>query len=545
MAQRKTEKVNNAKIVMRLTHSYVLVNFSFDAEEYKTHSRVLAWKLPKSIDPNNINPEMEFLSTFLSRMVRLYQLEGETVSWIIPHARSRMKTVSVPMNLTVKADKKEFSTLTKATPYEFWKEHDPDLADMRLVEIRSSFLTANAEENSSNLLYVAADKLILRNYQNLSLAANLYPVAFIPIDQSLIRVVESRLSRVHRERPFAIFHLSKGNNRIIYVNAERLEIAQVNINELDEGLLEDIPKMTDQNKEFWLEVVKRISMALKTAANYLIEESKVTKFENIYFICDYDNESEIFNLLRETYRDINILSLIMQFQYVSIQKPIDKKGFLKDMAPLNPDLYEGSKFIPSMGVYNMRYFSDVAIPNLVINANIMNLHEKGQFIASNFANEAKVKFGFNLVWLFYATLMVLTAVIYFMNMNSLANVTKYQEAEKKLTRLQQAIKSSEAQVEQKKGEYNVIVGLSNGITNQALLVKLIRDLPKEIELERVVVRENTFQIFGNSLNIKSVNGFYSAFMQDKNFSKVKINSFRHKDKPLNFFELVGVIEKAI
>ena len=309
MASNKTKLLTGQSgIVMRLSHSSLLINFSYAAEEHKVQSKILEWKLPKVIDPNNINPEIEFLSSFLSRLVKQYKMEGELVTWVLPHQKSKVKNITIPMNLEAKADKKEFNTLTKATPYDFWKEHDPDLTDMRLAEIRSCLLSANAEENSSNLMYVAVDKLTTRMYQNLSLQSNLYPIGFIAEDQALVKIVESRLSRIQRERPFAIFHLSKGNNRIIYVNSEQIDIAQINIDELDESLLDDIPTITPENKEFWNEIVGRISTALKTATTYLMEEAKVLKFENMYFISDYDHEGSFFELLRENYRVVNIIS---------------------------------------------------------------------------------------------------------------------------------------------------------------------------------------------------------------------------------------------
>ena len=542
MASNKTKLLTGQSgIVMRLSHSSLLINFSYAAEEHKVQSKILEWKLPKIIDPNNINPEIEFLSSFLSRLVKQYKMEGELVTWVLPHQKSKVKNITIPMNLEAKADKKEFNTLTKATPYDFWKEHDPDLTDMRLAEIRSCLLSANAEENSSNLMYVAVDKLTTRMYQNLSLQSNLYPIGFIAEDQALIKIVESRLSRIQRERPFAIFHLSKGNNRIIYVNSEQIDIAQINIDELDESLLDDIPKITPENKEFWNEIVGRISTALKTATTYLMEEAKVLKFENMYFISDYDHEGSFFELLRENYRVVNIISLIQQFEFISVQKPIEKKSFL-GKAQGERKIFSGTKFIPALGNYNMQYFSDIAVPNKVVLPPIMNFHEKAAYIKSNFEKEAMVKKGYYLFGILLLISLIFSAVYF----NKQKIGFKYQDklvlSEKKLERLKAAIKSGNTEIIAKESEYKVISDLSNGQTNQKLFDKLIRDIPKDVELDRVIIRDNTFQIYGNSVNVTSVNNFYNTFMKDQDFANIKIDSFRRKDRAMNFFELVGVIE---
>lgn len=542
MASNKTKLLTGQSgIVMRLSHSSLLINFSYAAEEHKVQSKILEWKLPKVIDPNNINPEIEFLSSFLSRLVKQYKMEGELVTWVLPHQKSKVKNITIPMNLEAKADKKEFNTLTKATPYDFWKEHDPDLTDMRLAEIRSCLLSANAEENSSNLMYVAVDKLTTRMYQNLSLQSNLYPIGFIAEDQALVKIVESRLSRIQRERPFAIFHLSKGNNRIIYVNSEQIDIAQINIDELDESLLDDIPTITPENKEFWNEIVGRISTALKTATTYLMEEAKVLKFENMYFISDYDHEGSFFELLRENYRVVNIISLIQQFEFISVQKPIEKKSFL-GKAQGERKIFSGTKFIPALGNYNMQYFSDIAVPNKVVLPPIMNFHEKAAYIKSNFEKEAMVKKGYYLFGILLLISLIFSAVYF----NKQKIGFKYQDklvlSEKKLERLKAAIKSGNTEIIAKESEYKVISDLSNGQTNQKLFDKLIRDIPKDVELDRVIIRDNTFQIYGNSVNVTSVNNFYNTFMKDQDFANIKIDSFRRKDRAMNFFELVGVIE---
>lgn len=528
-------------IVMRLTHSSLLINLSYAAELYKVQTKVMEWKLPKMIDPNNINPEIEFLSSFISRMVRQYKMEGELVTWIIPHQNSRMKSITIPMNLDVKADKKEFNTLTKAAPYDFWKEHDPDLTDIKLAEIRSNLLTTNAEENSSNLMYVAVDRLLTRLYQNLSLQSNLYPVGYIAEDQALIKIVESRLTRVQREGPFAIFHLSKGNNRIIYVNAEQVNVAQVNIDELDESLLDDIPEINEENKTFWNEVVGRISTALKTATNYLLEDAKVQKFTNMYFISDYENESPIFSLLRENFRVLNILSLNSQFEYISVQKPIDQNSFSgNDQGTIN--FYGGSRFIPALGNYSLKYFSEIAIQNKVASAAMMNFHEKAAFIKNNFEKEVLIRKGFYFFGVLLLLVLIFSASLFTLNTGVNQQEKQLLVSEKKLERLKQAIKSGKAEIVQKEAEYEIIADLSNGQANQKLFEKLIQDIPKDVELDRVIIRDNTFQIFGNSLNVRSVNNFYNTFMQDDNFENIKIDSFRRKDRSMNFFELVGVIK---
>ena len=540
MAKSTKKDYGERKLVMRFTHAHVLINFSFDPREFSITTRSLAWQLPKPIDPNNINPDMEFLIAFMSRMVRQYKLEGERVSWILPSKNSKLKVLTIPLNLNVKGDKKEFDTLTKATPYEFWKEYDSDLAEMRGAEIRSQFLTANAEENSSQLLYSACDKQVVRNYQNLSLASNLYPIEYIPIDQSLLKIVESRLTRIHRERPFAIFHLSKGDHRIIYVRHEHVEVAKVNIDELDETLLEDFPLINDENKDFWSDVMERIGTNLQAATNYLLVETQVQKFENLYFICDYDNEDSIFSLLRENFRAVNLLMLNRQFEIISIQKP---ESIVASKEEKSIEIFSGSGFIANIGAFTTKHFSTPAITNLISESKLMNLHDKHAYIVSNFANEKKVKIGYYIMFFLLFIAIFFTAGSFMFGQLNEPISKKFMAAEKKLERITKKVNSKKTYAQSRQEKYLALAGLMNGKSNEKLFLKILDDLPVGIELDRLIVRDNTFQIFGNSTTISKLNLFYSQFINDVNFDEIKVDSYRRQDKALNFFELVGVIKR--
>jgi hypothetical protein len=211
-----------------------------------------------------------------------------------------------------------------------------------------------------------------------------------------------------------------------------------------------------------------------------------------------------------------------------------------DQSAIN--FYGGSRFIPALGNYSLKYFSEIAIPNKVASAAMMNFHEKAAFIKNNFEKEAIIKKGFYLFGALLLGALIFTASIFTLNMGGNQQEKQLVQAEKKLDRLKQAIKSGQVEIKDKKAEYEIIADLSNGQTNQKLFEKLIRDIPKDVELDRVIIRDNTFQIFGNSLNVMSVNNFYNTFMQDTNFENIKIDSFRRKDRSMNFFELVGVIK---
>jgi len=147
--------------------------------------------------------------------------------------------------------------------------------------------------------------------------------------------------------------------------------------------------------------------------------------------------------------------------------------------------------------------------------------------------------------LFISLILLSTLImggIFTLNLGNDANQQKLVQAEKKLERLKAAIDSGNAQTKKMEKEHEIITQLANGQTNQKLFEKLVKEIPPDVELDRVIVRDNSFQIYGNSLNVTSLNNFYNRFIQDSNFENIKIDSYRRKDKSMNFFELVGVIK---
>jgi len=241
MKKKNKQATPEQKIVLKILPEEFIVTTSFLAGQFHTTTTTIRWKLPKRIDVFNLNADLEILSDNLQRLAKLYQLEGAQVTTVIPNSLSPMKVVAIPLNLNTSADKKEYAALQKQA-YEFWKEYDEGLVDIKDAQIRSNFLAFNDNDGSSTMLYTACSSKIIMEYVSMILGGNLYPVAFIPEDQSIIRIVESRLTRVERERPFCVFYLTKGNSRLIYVNNNVVYIAKVDISDMDEILFDELPE---------------------------------------------------------------------------------------------------------------------------------------------------------------------------------------------------------------------------------------------------------------------------------------------------------------
>ena len=541
----KIEKNNvEKKLVLKVLPNEILLSTTSNPEQFQIKSNIIRWKLPKKIDPNDINNDLEFLSDNLDRMVKAYQLEGHAVTTLIPHSISPLKTIDIPMDLTTASDKKEYHALSKAS-YEFWKEHDERLVEIKEAEIRAEFLKLNDSDGSSKMLYAAAPSKFIRDYITLILGGNLYPVAFIPEDQSVIKAIEARLTRVERERSFCIFHLSKSNNRIIYVSDGNVQIARVDISDLDETLLDEIPSNPDElENDFWKEVSLRLSTNLKQAFTFLKEELKISKVDTIFFVSDHPNESAIFKIFNKNFRLANFRSLANQFVQEFMPKPKPHNIFDKKVSD---DLTEGasevgSQIIPLMGCYQQKYFSTPSFQNKLIEIALFNLHPKQSFIENNFKLYKPMNIGMKISFMVLLISSIIFGMTHFTADQKNVTETLFNNLDSELKNKQGQMNRETQSIQLLKNDTNKIYQAKIGNQNKNLILLINYDLPQDLELDRLIVRGSNFIMYGNGKTISEINRFYEKLLNNSKFKDLNFNAYKRADSNLNFFEIKGQVE---
>ena len=558
MKKKNKQATPEQKIVLKILPEEFIVTTSFLAEQFHTTTTTIRWKLPKRIDVFNLNADLEILSDNLQRLAKLYQLEGAQVTTVIPNSLSPMKVVAIPLNLNTSADKKEYAALQKQA-YEFWKEYDEGLVDIKDAQIRSNFLAFNDNDGSSTMLYTACSSKIIMEYASMILGGNLYPIAFIPEDQSIIRIVESRLTRVERERPFCVFYLTKGNSRLIYVNSNVVYIAKVDISDMDEILFDELPEADaasainsdlavddDTDNVFWSEVTNRLSGNLKQAFAFLKDELKATKVETVFFISDHNKENILFQLFRKNFRLANFRSLNEQFDFIdlaalqnnSANEVIDKKEGTANKV-------HGSFMLPNLGCYAMQYFSTPAYKNMVIETPLFNLHPKHNFIVRNFKFFNYFKISRKIMSFF----LILAVIFFFYTMAT--DKTKIKaKALQELTSAQSDFANAASVSAAKKAAKMKLIkdianidGLIKGKHNEKLFNFINSELPTDLELERVAIRRGSFVLVGNGKSISEVNRFYEKVLSNIDFKDIlPLKVFKRADNQLNYFEIKGNVQ---
>ena len=149
MAHEKKQRKLTAekKLVLKVLPEEFILTTSLYFEQFQTKTTVIRWRLPKKIDPFNINADLEILSDNLQRLSKQYKLEGHQVTTVIANRISPLKVISIPLNLNTAADKKEYAAMQKQA-YEFWKEYDEGLVDTKDAQTRRvRFLSCCCPEN--------------------------------------------------------------------------------------------------------------------------------------------------------------------------------------------------------------------------------------------------------------------------------------------------------------------------------------------------------------------------------------------------------------
>lgn len=541
MKNKKQNSVaHESKIVLRILPDEFLITTTYLSERYQTKSTFIRWPLPKTINPHNINVDIELLSDHLARLAKAYHLEGNYISVILPHSIAPLKTIEIPLNLSVIADKKEYKNQTKQ-PYDFWKEFDDELVDFRQAEIRAQFLYSNQMDNSSKMIYSAISSKIIKDYVTMILSGNLYPVEFISEDQSIIKIVESRLTRVEKERPFCVFHLSKGNHKLIHCGHEEINVAKVDISDLDEILFDEITATTDFNNDFWQEITQRLSSALKQAVSFLRDERKVSKFESVFFVSDYNHESQLFKLFNKNFRLANFRSLSTQFMCFNYPKGVTQNIFDKQDKKRYIDHHSilMSALMPNLGAYKLKSFSSPSLPNLIVGADLLNLHPQGNFIVNNFKYRTLFS---RTVFFTLLFIVIFGGIDLFNNFLKISNSSlenDYQSVKSQVDPKLKYSNDNRQKIMLGRQKIEQFIKLTMGNHNQTIIDLINHDLPQDLELERFDIREGNFYLYGNARSVAEINRFYKKILVNSNLKNTSINVYKRADSALNFFEVSG------
>jgi len=80
-----------------------------------------------------------------------------------------------------------------------------------------------------------------------------------------------------------------------------------------------------------------------------------------------------------------------------------------------------------------------------------------------------------------------------------------------------------------------------GVLNDEVYQLINKELPEDLELEQLLIKEKSFAIYGNGRSVSEINRFYRKILAISTFKDIKIDVFKRNDAALDYFEITGSI----
>ena len=138
-------------------------------------------------------------------------------------------------------------------------------------------------------------------------------------------------------------------------------------------------------------------------------------------------------------------------------------------------------------------------------------------------------------------LIMVTFLLYInlTNQNDIKNIDEFKQANKNLE-LQQNMLTAETKSQKEITEdFARLNNLKKGNYNEKLFNFFNIELPADLELERVIVRRNSFVLLGNGKSVSEVNRFYRKFLSNPNVKDLIFKVYKRTNSNLNYFEIKG------
>jgi Tfp pilus assembly protein PilN len=294
-----TNRQPESNLVLKLAPNYWLLSEVYLDKGKPFVKNLIHSPLPRQVDPNKPNIDLEILQDTLIKLVDANGFDGRDVTILLPSSCSVTHTHEVPFDLEKKADIKEFGI--SAQEKEFWQEFEPEVQDCKSPIFGAQYLGPGSEEGSSQVFMSWANQELLNKYIDLALTARLNPVALIPELQAVFNLLMPQLDRLEREGYFGLLHLARGRSKLLAIGPEHIATANLNISDLDEELLDEIESVDDVSGEFWAEVGARLGSSLKQATMYLREQEGIPPIRNIYVISEATHCENILSLIKANF----------------------------------------------------------------------------------------------------------------------------------------------------------------------------------------------------------------------------------------------------
>jgi hypothetical protein len=255
-------------------------------------------------------------------------------------------------------------------------------------------------------------------------------------------------------------------------------------------------------------------------------------------ISDYEKEDVIFDLIHKNFKLANLRSLKHHFESAHLDKGELDKTLLKRNLPKASKILSSSGLAPNIGAYKLK---NIHTLNSIIRSSQLDLHPHSQYIQMNFDYVDTLK----------KITLVLTVVIglqflyglynksTLIDLNNPSSEYRSLVSDLKLNRLKVAELQKDTNTY--KAQTQLLNASLQGILNDEVYRLINKELPDDLELEQLLIKEKSFAIYGNGRSVSEINRFYRKILAINTFKDIKIDVFKRNDAALDYFEITGSI----
>lgn len=515
--------------------AWMIAVTSLDKGELSLHD-LIVWPLSRKIDPNKPGQDIELLQESLVELVDAHQLQGRDIAFAIPSSIAELKTLTIPFDLTKKADLKELRQ--SGQDKSFWQEFDPEILDIKNPYFAYQYADESEDEGSSIIYASWLDQKLINIYTDLLLSAQLYPVLLTSETQSIYNLIFKQIDRLEKESFFGILHIAAGRSQLIAIGPNRIAHAKINISDLDEVLLEDLELIDDIEGPFWDEVGLRIGNAIKQASLYLKEAENIPKLRNIYIVSELQKSDNTLQLLKRHFNLSNLRGWL-------------PASILKNHSPNSLIGIENPSVLGSvlgLGLQRINQASDVTDAQSKTEALIkLNLHPH----AKNISKNRKLSFitrrvywataGISIALVFWTAGFLLPS--YLIAQNKLPIYTSLEQEQKNQSNL---IKSIDAEIARRNNEQAPLLQARQEAAKTRFMVTLPTIIPSGVELDSFSITsnkptpdENIIVISGKATSSSQAQTLYHNLINHR-LLKNPVIQINRGIKNKTYFEIRGV-----
>jgi len=399
----------------------------------------------------------------------------------------------------------------------FWEQFDQTPDTLEGTETSYKLLSSNEELGVMDVLLFTAETKLIEAYMNIFRLAGVNPVVADINSNNQFNALVPAFGKEGFDQPVAIFNYTKDSSYIAVTSAKGFQMAEINIVEADEVLLDTVEEVEDVLNEFWDEIFERLGSQLKQA---LVEFETKYEVDPIAIIYLFTDQRKVTNLSAGLAKYLGEVIIKEYDPEESIEIDSESKKYLDSLSNKSLSGVAIGSALRKLNAFNVPDATDEIFKfNFVPNLSRLITNRKSTASGKTFFS-----IGFLVLFLGLGHLVPFNILKIIDNSDTISkNSADLQDYEQKQTML----KVYDGKIKKVQSEVFELQGLGeNKKTTTEIVSNLIKVVPENIRLTSFQIKDKkSIIIEGVSKDDASVTQMVNSFTNEKSIQEAKLDSF--------------------